>query len=142
MTESNAVINFLATGTVLLPEDSLQYAKVQQKQFFERYSQEPFIAVARFIAKFLGLLEERRADYESKEEGGHNALRVMEQQLQQTPYLTGTQLSTADIALYAYTHVAVEGGFNLTGYWAVEAWLERIRSEPRYVAMQWSTYLA
>ncbi len=98
--------------------------------------------MARFIAKFLGLSEERRADYESKEEGGHNALRVMEQQLQQTPYLTGPRLSTADIGLYVDIHVAVEGGFDLTVYWAVEAWLERIRSEPRYVAMQWSTYLA
>ena len=136
LSESNAVINFLATGTALLPEDPLQYAKVQQWQFFEQYSHEPFIAVARFIAKFLGLPEERRAEYESKQEGGHKALRVMEQQLQQTPYLTGNQLSTADIALYAYTHVAGEGGFDLTGYCAVEAWLERIRSEPKYVAMQ------
>ena len=131
LTESNAVINFLATGTVLLPEEPLQHAKVQQWQFFEQHSQEPFIAMARFIAKFLGLSEERRANYESKEEGGHDALPVMEQQLQQTPYLTGTQLSTADIALYAYNHVAVEGGFDLTGFCALEAWLERIRSEPR-----------
>ena len=136
LSESNAVINFLATGTALLPEDPLQYAKVQQWQFFEQYSHEPFIAVARFIAKFLGLPEERRAEYESKQEGGHKALRVMEQQLQQTPYLTGNQLSTADIALYAYTHVAGEGGFDLTSYCAIEAWLERIRSEPKYVAMQ------
>ena len=98
--------------------------------------------MARFIAKFLGLPAERRAEYESKQEGGHKALRVLEQQLQQTPYLTGNQLSTADIGLYAYTHVAGEGGFDLTGYCAVDAWLERIRSEPKYVAMQWSTYLA
>ncbi|MDC3124180.1 hypothetical protein OBB00_05645 [Gammaproteobacteria bacterium] len=69
-------------------------------------------------------------------EGGHKALRVMEQQFQQTPYLTENQLSTEDIALYAYIHVAGEGGFDLTGYCAVEAWLERIRSEPKYVAMQ------
>ena len=136
LSESNAIINFLASGSSLVSSDPYEYAKVQQWQFFEQYSHEPFIAVARFIAKFLGLPEERKAEYESKQEGGHKALRVMEQQLQQTPYLTGNQLSTADIALYAYTHVAGEGGFDLTGYCAVEAWLERIRSEPKYVAMQ------
>ena len=136
LSESNAIINFLASGSSLVSSDPYEYAKVQQWQFFEQYSHEPFIAVARFIAKFLGLPEERKAEYESKQEGGHKALRVMEQQLQQTPYLTGNQLSTADIALYAYTHVAGEGGFDLTSYCAVEAWLERIRSEPKYVAMQ------
>ena len=78
LSESNAVINFLATGTALLPEDPLQYAKVQQWQFFKQYSHEPFIAVARLIAKFLVLPQERRAEYESKQEGAHKALRVME----------------------------------------------------------------
>ena len=103
---------------------------------FEQYRHEPLIAVARLITKFLSLPEERRAEYESKQEGGHKALRFMEQQLQRTPYLTGNQLSTADIALYAYTHVSGEGGFNLTVYCGVEAWLERIWSELKYVAMQ------
>ena len=135
LSESNAVINFLATGTALLPEDPLQYAKVQQWQFFEQYSHEPFIAVARFIAKYLGLPDDRRAEYESKQEGGHKALRIMEEQLQQTPYLTGGQLSTADISLYAYTHVAGEGGFDLQSYPAVRQWLNLIQSEPKYVGM-------
>ena len=135
LSESNAVINFLATGTALLPEDPLQYAKVQQWQFFEQYSHEPFIAVARFIAKYLGLPDDRRAEYESKQEGGHKALRIMKEQLQQTPYLTGGQLSKADISLYAYTHVAGEGGFDLQSYPAVRQWLNLIQSEPKYVAM-------
>ena len=135
LSESNAIINFLASGSALVSNDPYEYAKVQQWQFFEQYSHEPFIAVARFIAKYLGLPDDRRAEYESKQEGGHKALRIMEEQLQQTPYLTGGQLSTADISLYAYTHVAGEGGFDLQNYPAVRQWLNLIQSEPKYVAM-------
>lgn len=135
LSESNAIINFLASGSALVSSDPYEYAKVQQWQFFEQYSHEPFIAVARFIAKYLGLPDDRRAEYESKQEGGHKALRIMEEQLQQTPYLTGGQLSTADISLYAYTHVAGEGGFDLQSYPAVRQWLNLIQSEPKYVAM-------
>ena len=136
LSESNAIINLLAVGTELLSDDPFEYSKIQQWQFFEQYSHEPFIAVARFIAKYLGLPDERRADYESKQEGGHKALQVMEQQLQSTPYLTGNRLTTADVALYAYTHVADEGGFDLTGYPAIQQWLDRIRSQPNYVGME------
>ena len=135
LSESNAIINFLASGSALVSSDPYEYAKVQQWQFFEQYSHEPFIAVARYIAKYLGLPDDRRAEYESKQEGGHKALRIMEEQLQQTPYLTGGQLSTADISLYAYTHVAGEGGFDLQNYPAVRQWLNLIQSEPKYVAM-------
>ncbi|MBL6814423.1 MAG: glutathione S-transferase family protein [Pseudomonadales bacterium] len=135
LSESNAIINFLASGTALVPSDPYEYAEIQQWQFFEQYSHEPFIAVARFIAKYLGLPDDRKAEYESKQEGGHKALRIMEDQLKQTPYLTGGQLSTADISLYAYTHVAGEGGFDLQGYPAVRQWLNLIQSEPKYVGM-------
>ncbi|CAM4123490.1 Glutathione S-transferase [Shewanella aquimarina] len=135
LSESNAILNFLAAGSELLPKDSFTLAKVQQWQFFEQYSHEPFIAVARFIAKYLGLPDNRRADYEAKQQGGHKALAVMEAQLLKTPYLTGEQLTTADIALYGYTHVAHEGGFDLTHYPAIQAWLARIASQPQYVAM-------
>lgn len=134
--ESNAILNYLAAGSTLLPTDPFELAKVQQWQFFEQYSHEPYIAVARFIAKYLGLPEDRRADYESKQAGGHKALSVMESQLQQTPYLVGDQLTTADISLYAYTHVADEGGFDLGGYPAVETWLGQITSNDRYVGME------
>ena len=135
LSESNAIINFLASDSALASSDPYEYAKVQQWQFFEQYSHEPFIAVARFIAKYLGLPDDRRAEYEAKQEGGHKALRIMEEQLQQTPYLTGGQLSTADISLYAYTHVAGECGFDLQSYPAVRQWLNLIQSEPKYVAM-------
>lgn len=133
--ESNAILNYLATGTELLPQDTFQYAKVQQWQFFEQYSHEPYIAVARFIAKYLGLPKEREQEYQSKQQGGHKALAVMEQQLQQTPFLVGDKLTTADISLYGYTHVADEGGFNLQNYPAILRWLNRIQSQPNYLAM-------
>lgn len=135
ISESNAILNYLASGTDFLSNDAYEYSKIQQWQFFEQYSHEPFIAVARFIAKYLGLPDDRRADYESKQEGGHKALSIMERQLQQTPYLTGDNLSTADISLYGYTHVAEEGGFDLNRYPAIQQWLARIQSQPHYVGM-------
>lgn len=135
ISESNAILNYLATGTEFLSDDSYEYAKIQQWQFFEQYSHEPFIAVARFIAKYLGLPADRKADYESKQEGGHKALQVMELQLQRTPYLAGYRLSTADISLYGYTHVAEEGGFDLSRYPAIIQWIDRIQSQPKYVSM-------
>lgn len=135
LSESNAIINYLAQNTELLPKDPWQNAKVQQWQFFEQYSHEPYIAVARFINKYLGLPEDRKAEYEAKQEGGHKALKVMEQQLKQTPYLVGEQLTTADISLYAYTHVAHEGGFGLSEYPAINVWMERIKANDKYVEM-------
>lgn len=136
ISESNAILNYLATDTALLSSDPYEYSKIQQWQFFEQYSHEPFIAVARFIAKYLGLPDERKADYESKQEGGHKALQVMEQQLQKSPYLVGNNLSTADISLYGYTHVANEGGFDLKEYPAIMQWIDRIQSQPKYIGME------
>ncbi len=135
LSESNAIINFLAAGSDLLPQNAFALAKVQQWQFFEQYSHEPYIAVALFIAKYLGLPEERKAEYESKQAGGYKALNVMEQQLKKSRYLTGDNLTTADISLYGYTHVAEEGGFDLTKYPAIQSWLDRIASEPKYTGM-------
>ena len=135
LTESNAIMNYLATGSDLLPNDHFDLAKVQQWQFFEQYSHEPFIAVARFIAKYLGLPETHKTEYESKHQGGYKALAVMEEQLSKTPYLVSQQLTTADIALYAYTHVADEGGFDLKDYPAILAWLDKIKEHPKYIIM-------
>ncbi|PKM22340.1 MAG: glutathione S-transferase [Gammaproteobacteria bacterium HGW-Gammaproteobacteria-14] len=135
LSESNAILNFLAAGSELLPVEPYALAKVQQWQFFEQYSHEPYIAVARFIAKYLGLPEHRKAEYEAKQAGGHKALAVMEQQLSVSEYLTGNVLSTADISLYGYTHVAHEGGFDLAQYPAVLAWVQRIEKHPNYVSM-------
>ncbi|MDO6487066.1 glutathione S-transferase family protein [Colwellia sp. 6_MG-2023] len=136
LSESNAIINYLATDSLLIPNNSFDVAKIQQWQFFEQYSHEPFIAVARFIAKYLGLPADRKADYEAKQAGGHKALKVMEGQLQKTPYLVGNDLTTADISLYGYTHVAHEGGFDLSEYPAIQQWINNIQALPNYVSME------
>ena len=136
LAESNAILNYLAADSDLLPSDNFARALVLQWQFFEQYSHEPYIAVARYIAKYLGLPEARRAEYEAKQQGGHKALVVMEKQLTLTPYLVGKRLTIADISLYGYTHVAHEGGFDLTGYPAINAWLKRIVALPKYVGME------
>ncbi|WP_017938358.1 glutathione S-transferase family protein [Zestomonas thermotolerans] len=133
--ESNAILNYLAEGTELLPREPRLRTQVLQWQFFEQYSHEPYVAVARFIQLYQGLPEERREEYEMCLNLGHKALRVMEKQLQSTPYLVGDSCTIADIALYAYTHVADEGGFDLSGYPAILAWLQRVASHPRYVGM-------
>jgi glutathione S-transferase len=135
LSESNAILNYLAWGTSLLGTSRFEIAKVQQWQFFEQYSHEPYIAVARYIAKYLGLPESRRADYDAKQTGGHKALKVMEEQLSKTPYLVGDGLTIADISLYGYSHVAHEGGFELTAYPSIKQWLERIQAHPKYLAM-------
>lgn len=136
LSESNAILNFLATDTEFLSKDVFEYAKIQQWQFFEQYSHEPYIAVARYIAKYLGLPKAREAECFSKQEGGHKALQVMEQQLQQTPYLVGNRPTTADICLFGYTHVAEEGGFELGKYQAIIEWIDRIQSLPNYIGME------
>jgi glutathione S-transferase len=135
LAESNAILNYLAEGTDWLPDSGLPRARVLQWQFFEQYSHEPFIAVARYINKYLGLPAEKLAEYRSKQAGGHKALRVMEQQLQTTQFLTGPQPTIADISLYAYTHVADEGGFELADYPGIRSWLARFESIPGYVPM-------
>ncbi len=135
LAESNAILNFLAEGSDFLPKGTYARAKVLEWQFFEQYSHEPYIAVARFINKYLGLPEDRKADYASKQEGGHRALQVMEAQLSKTPYLVGEQITIADISLYGYTHVADEGGFDLSLYPGIQAWLARIKAVPGYLAM-------
>jgi glutathione S-transferase len=135
LAESNAILNYLADGTEYLPEGRLQRAYVLQWQFFEQYSHEPYIAVARFINKYLGLPEERRQEYETKQEGGHRALAVMEKHLASRQWFVTDAVTIADISLYAYTHVAHEGGFDLAAYPAIRDWLERVAEHPRHVAM-------
>jgi len=133
--ESNAILWYLADRTPLLPSGALPRAQVLQWLFFEQYSHEPYIAVARFLRKFHPDPESQRALAESKMQGGYRALEVMEGRLAQEPYFVGARYSIADIALYAYTHVADDGGFDLGSFPAVRAWLDRVRAQPRYAAM-------
>jgi glutathione S-transferase len=133
--ESNPILFYLAWGTEYLPDGRLEQARVLQWQSFEQYSHEPYIAVARFIAKYLGMPEERKAEYVAKHEGGYRALRVMEQHLSASRYFVGDRLSIADISLYAYTHVADEGGFELEKYPSILRWLDDVAAHPRHVPM-------
>lgn len=133
--ESNAILNFLAEGSDLLPSEPRLRTQVLQWQFFEQYSHEPYVAVARFIKRYQGMPAERAEEYQVCLVRGYKALRVMEQQLSRTPYLVGDAYSIADIALYAYTHVAEEGGFDLSGFPAIQAWMARVAAHPRHVSV-------
>jgi glutathione S-transferase len=131
--ESNAILFYLAEGTPLFPADRLERAQVLQWMCFEQYSHEPNIATSRFWLHSLGVTEERRAAFEQKRALGYAALGVMEQHLAQRAFFVGERYSIADIALYAYTHVADEGGFDLAPYPAIRAWLERVRGQPKHI---------
>lgn len=136
--ESNALLLHLAEGTAYLPKDAYERALVYQWLFFEQYSHEPYIAVRRALM----IYPERACDatperLASTLVGGEKALSVMETQLKKTPFLAGDTISIADIALYAYTHEAHRGGFNMDQYPAVQAWLARVASDKGHVPMDW-----
>lgn len=136
LSESNAILNYFANGTSYLPDNNLLRAKVLQWQFFEQYSHEPYIAVARFIAKYLNMLESRLEEFKSLQIGGNKALSIMNEQLAKTLFLVGDVYTISDISLYGYTHVANEGGFDLLNYPYILAWLERIKSHPKHVTIE------
>lgn len=136
LAESNAMLCYLAEGTPLLPADRYARAKVLEWLFFEQYSHEPFIATVRFWVHYLNEAESRRERIAEAMPRGYAALGVMEQQLAHTPFLAGADYTIADIALYAYTHVAHQGGYTLDDYPAIRAWLQRVAQQPGYVAME------
>jgi len=133
LSESNAILCFLADGTPFLPEHAWSRAQALQWLFFEQYSHEPYVAVARFVAKWLPADHPRQAELPKLRERGHQALAVMEQQLQGRDFLVDTGYGVADIALYAYTHEAPVGGIDLERYPAIRAWLARIEAQPGFV---------
>ena len=135
LSESNAIIGYLADGSPLLPGDRLKRARVMQWLFFEQYSHEPYIAVARYLRLLHPDPASQRALADSRMEGGYRALEVMAGHLTHEPFFVGSHYTVADIALYAYTHVAHEGGFDLAGYPAVRAWIARVEAQPGYVKM-------
>jgi glutathione S-transferase len=135
LAESNAMLLHLSRHSPYFPRDNWQQALVWQWLFFEQYSHEPYIAVVRFIVN----VAKREADEAERlvmlRQKGYQALQVMEGALQASPFFTGDDLTIADLALYAYTHVAAEGGFKLHGYPAVLSWLERVASQPGHLPM-------
>lgn len=136
LSESNAILYYLADGSEFFAGDTYERAQIMQWMNFEQYSHEPNIATSRFIIKYLGSPADRQQSLDEKKAAGYKALDVMEQQLERHPFITGEKYNIADIALYAYTHVADEGGFDLAGYPAIRAWMERITQRPKYQAMR------
>lgn len=136
--ESNAACFYLADGSALVPEDRFERADVLRWMFFEQYNHEPNVATLRFWLAFVGaeaLSEAQRAQIPAKRAAGEAALKLMDEHLAAQPFFVGGRLSLADVALYAYTHVAEEGGFDLSAWPAVGAWLGRVAAAPGYLPM-------
>ena len=132
LSESNAILYFLARDTEYFPQDKYLQAQIMQWLFFEQYSHEPNIATARYWISILKQTEKNAEQLEHKHRLGNVALQVMENHLSDRTFLVGETYTIADIGLYAYTHVATEGGFNLTQYPSVRAWLERVAVHPKH----------
>ena len=133
--ESNAILWYLAENSHFLPEDRLSRARVLQWMFFEQYSHEPFIATSRFWISILKQPQEYAEQIASKKPGGESALQVMEQHLQCNDFFVAGQYSIADIALFAYTHVAHEGNFELALYPAINQWLARVQEQALHITI-------
>jgi glutathione S-transferase len=136
LAESDAIIWYLAEGTRLAPQSRLARALTLQWMFFEQYSHEPYIAVARFWKHYLPKLTPlQEMDLPGRMEKGYAALGVMEQHLARHSFFVDERFGLADVALYAYTHVAGEGGFNLDNFPQVNAWLARVADQPGHVTI-------
>jgi glutathione S-transferase len=136
LAESNAILCYFGDGTRFVPADAYARAQMLQWLFWEQYEHEPALAVARFLKTYAGrpeLYEERREELTRR---GQHALKTMERHLDGRDWLVGDAMTLADIALYAYTHVADEGGVSLKPYAAVRAWLDRVAAEPGHVAIE------
>ena len=142
LAESNAMLLHLGEGSPWLPQDAYDRAKVYEWLFFEQYTHEPAIATVRFWVAYLNKAEEWREKIAATMVKGDAALQVMERQLARTPFLVGLAPTLADIALYAYTHVAHEGGYRLDSYPALRTWLGRFAALPGFVGMPCTTAAA
>ena len=136
LAESDAILWYLAEGTKFAPATRLERAQTLQWMFFEQYSHEPYIAVARFWKHYLTRLSPlQELDLPERMAKGYAAFGVMEQHLAHRPFFVGGRYGLADIALYAYSHLAGEGGFNLDNFPQVNAWMARVAAEPGHVTM-------
>ncbi|NWF33337.1 glutathione S-transferase family protein [Stenotrophomonas sp. SAM-B] len=133
--ESNAILFWLAEGTPYLSTDGWERAQTLRWMFFEQYSHEPCLAVARFISGWTPVDSPRRNELPRLRERSAQALAVMEEHLATSPWFSGRAYGIADIALFAYTDVAADGGVALSPYPAVQGWLQRVRGQPRFVPM-------
>jgi glutathione S-transferase len=135
LAQSDAILVYFAEGTRFWPQERLARAQALQWMFFEQYNHEPTIAVVRHWVAHLGKTVETEPALPAKIAGGNRALGIMEAHLARHDFFVGDSLTVADIALYAYTHVAQEGGFDLGDYPAVRAWLGRVAADPRHIAI-------
>jgi glutathione S-transferase len=135
LAESNAILHYLADNSPLVPHGKFQHAQVLQWMFFEQYSHEPYIATSRFIIKSLGRPADKEELLQSKIAPGYKALDVMEKHLAAHIFFVADRYTIADIALYAYTHVAHEGGFELANYPKIRSWLQRVKEQVGHVGM-------
>ena len=135
LAESNAILWYLAEGTPFVPGDRLGRAQVLQWMFFEQYSHEPYVATPRYIVKHFSPDHARRAELPDRLAKGRAALAVMDQHLKSRGFFVAERYTIADIALYAYTHVAHEGGHDLAPYPNVRSWLGRVAARPGYVGI-------
>jgi glutathione S-transferase len=135
LAESNAILWYLGEGSRFVPDESYARAQVLQWMFFEQYEHEPSIAVVRFWLAYSGHPEAFADRLEERRAAGYRALDVLERGLDGRTNLVGESLTLADLSLYAYTHVAHEGGFDLDGYGAIRAWLDRVAAEPGHVTI-------
>jgi glutathione S-transferase len=133
--ESNAILWYLAEGSRFVPPTQLGRAQVLQWMFFEQYSHEPFVATARYIARHFPKDHPRQSELPMRIEKGHAALKVMEGHLEKREFFVNDRYSIADIALYAYTHVAADGGFDLSPYPNINAWISRVAAQPGYMPL-------
>ena len=136
LAESNAILFHLARGSDFLPARPLDQTRALQWMFFEQYSHEPYIATSRYWIHYLNARDQYKDKLAEKRDPGHAALGVMERHLGEHPFFVGPRMTIADIALYAYTHVAGEGDFDLQPYPAIRGWLERVTSVPGHIAMR------
>ncbi|MGJ5676186.1 MAG: glutathione S-transferase family protein [Nostochopsis sp.] len=136
LAESNAILVYLSEGTEFLPYDRFSRAQVMQWLFFEEFSLKPFIAPLRFWISVLGKAEEYKEAIEQRCESGYTALKVMENHLQSHNFFVGERYTIADIALFAYTHIADEGKFDLKQFPAIQAWIERVKMQPRFISIK------
>lgn len=135
LTESNAILCYLAEGTPWLPDDRLERARLLSFLFWEQYSHEPNIATVRFWLAYKKVGEEYRERITEKQRLGYVALDLMEKHLSTHHFFVGERFTLADIALFAYTHVAPEGGFDLEPYPAIRAWINRVKDQPGHVSI-------
>lgn len=133
--ESNALLWYFAEGTAFLPDGRRNHAELLQWMFFEQYSHEPKVGVLRAWARHGPITDDQRNQIPTLERDGYRALGVMEAHLDQRDFFVAGMPTIADLALYAYTHVAHQGGFELSGYPAIRGWIDRISNLPRYVAI-------